>query len=171
MSRMARSRYDGVEITSKELKAQKYKIFPFTARFNYDWSTGEAVGRFLAELKEGRIIGRRCSRCGRILVPPRMFCEEDFRPTDEWIYVKDHGTIKTYSVSYLNADASRAEKPTVVAVIALDGASEGMGFLHLLEEVAPGKVEIGMRVKARWKPKAQRRGAITDIASFVPEVS
>ncbi len=128
------------------------------------------MGRFLTELKEGRIIGRKCRECGRILVPPRMFCEEDFRETDEWVYVRDTGSVKTYSISYLNADASRAKKPTVVVVIALDGASEGMGFLHLLEGVNPEDVRIGMKVKAVWLPKQQRKGAITDIRAFRPEV-
>jgi uncharacterized OB-fold protein len=100
-----------------------------------------------------------------------MFCEEDFRETDGWVEVKDHGTIKTYSISYLNADASRAKEPTVVAVVALDGASEGMGFLHFIRGVAPQNVKIGMRVKARWEPKARRKGSITDIRFFEPEVS
>lgn len=168
---MTKSRHGGVEISSEEMKTGKYNIFPYAARFDYDWSTGEAVGRFLSGLKEGKIFGRRCSKCDRILVPPRMFCEEDFRETDGWVEVKDHGTIKTYSISYLNADASRAKEPTVVAVVALDGASEGMGFLHFIRGVAPQNVKIGMRVKARWEPKARRKGSITDIRFFEPEVS
>jgi uncharacterized OB-fold protein len=166
-----RKLHAGVEISSDEMRSGKYAITPYSALFRYDWAAGEAVGRFLTELKEGRIVGRRCKECGRILVPPRMFCEEDFRETDEWVYVKDTGTVKTYSVSYLNADASRTKKPTVVAVVALDGASEGMGFLHLIQGVAPEKMRIGMRVKAVWRPKAQRRGAITDIRCFKREGS
>jgi uncharacterized OB-fold protein len=168
---LAKAQHGGVEISSGDMKAGRYNIFPYAARFDYDWATGEAVGRFLQGLKQGKIVGRKCSKCGRILVPPRMFCEEDFRETDEWVEVKDHGTIKTYSISYLNADASRAKEPKVVAVIALDGASEGMGFLHLLRGAPPRSVKIGMRVKARWKPKSRRKGSITDIRFFEPEVS
>jgi hypothetical protein len=126
------------------------------------------MSRFLEELKEGKIIARRCRRCGRIMVPPRMFCERCFRPTDEWVYVKDTGIVNTYSISYLAADASRLEEPIIVAVIELDGASEGMGILHYLGEVAPDEVDFGMRVKAVWKPPEQRIGAITDIRYFKP---
>jgi len=164
-------KHEGVEITSEEWKAQKYNITPFKALFKFSWSNGEAVGRFLSELQKGRIIGRRCAECGRVMVPPRMFCEEDFSPTDDWVYVRDTGTIKTYSVSYLNADASRAKVPTVIAVIAIDGASEGMGFLHIIRGTPPEKVRIGMKVRAKWKPRARRKGAITDIEYFEAEAT
>ncbi len=50
------------------------------------------------------------------------------KETDRWVEVKNHGTMKTYSISYLNANAGRAREPTVAAVVALDGASEGMVF-------------------------------------------
>jgi len=83
--------------------------------------------------------------------------------------VKDTGTINTYSVSYVAGDASRIEKPILVAVIELDGASKGMGILHLLGEVNDWKkIKFGMRVKAVWKPPEKRTGAITDIKYFKP---
>ena len=103
------------------------------------------------------------------MVPPRMFCELCFKPTDKWIFVKDTGTINTYSVSYLAADASRLKEPILVAVIDLDGASEGMGILHFLGEVKPDDVKFGMKVKAVWKPPEERTGAVTDIRYFKPE--
>jgi uncharacterized OB-fold protein len=53
-------------------------------------------------------------------------------------------------------------------VIDIDGASKGIGIMHLLGEVKPEEVKIGMRVKAVWKPAAERQGAITDIAYFKP---
>lgn len=102
------------------------------------------------------------------MVPPRMFCELCFKPTDEWVYVEDSGTINTYSISYLAADASRLKEPILVAVIDLDGASKGMGILHLLGEVEQDDIEFGMMVKAVWKPPEERVGAITDIRYFKP---
>jgi uncharacterized OB-fold protein len=165
---MESKEHTGVEMTSEDFRAGKYFVFPYSARFRYSWDTGEAVSRFLAELKNGKIIARKCKSCGRTLIPPRMFCERDFVPTDEWVYVKDTGTVKTYSISYLAADASRLREPIVVAVVDIDGASDGMGMLHILKGVSKDQIRIGMRVKAVWKPKAKRRGAITDIDHFEP---
>ncbi|GAH22937.1 unnamed protein product, partial [marine sediment metagenome] len=119
----------------------------------------------------GKIIARKCNKCERIMIPPRMFCELCFRATDEWVYVEDTGSINTFSISYVHWDARRikeGEKPFIPAVIEIDGASEGMGILHVLGEVDPEDVKSGMRVKAVWKPSEERTGAITDIKYFKP---
>jgi hypothetical protein len=97
-----------------------------------------------------------------------MFCEKCFRPTDEWVYLQDTGTVNTYSISYIRWDASRVPEPSIPAVIDIDGASPGMGILHLLGDVSPDDVKIGMRVRAVWKPARQRTGSVLDIRYFRP---
>lgn len=168
MKKNRRKEFGGVEISYDDLKAGRYFSIPYKAKFSYRWDTGIAITRFLLELKKGKIVGRRCNKCKRILVPPRMFCERDFVPTDEWVYVKDTGTVNTYSISYIAADASRLKKPLIVAVIDLDGASEGVGILHLIRDVKPNNVSVGIKVEAVWKPSEQRTGSITDIRYFKP---
>ena len=135
----------------------------------YAWDNGVAIGRYLAELKNGKIIGKRCKSCKRVLVPPRLFCELCWRPTDSWTYVEDTGTILTCVVSHVNWDASRVEKGKryhTPAVIELDGAGKDQAILHLIDEIEPYDLKIGMRVKAVWKTPEERIGAITDIKYF-----
>lgn len=133
---------------------------------SYAWDTGVAVGRFLAELKEGRLIARRCPGCQRVLMPPRMFCEQCFRPSTQWVYVQDTGSVNTYSVSYVRWNATPLDKPVVVAVIDIDGSNGGL--LHYLGEIEPDKVKIGMKVQAVWKSPQERVGSILDIRYFRP---
>lgn len=141
-------------------------------RLWYAWDTGEAIGRYLEELKNGRLVARRCHGCGRTLLPPRMFCERCVRPTDEWVYVADTGTVNTFSLCYVSWDVRRLRRPEIPAVIEIDGASPGMGILHVLGRVAPKAVHVGLRVRAVWKPQRERTGSITDIRFFepIPEV-
>lgn len=160
--------YPGTEMDLKDVEAGKFLHAHYETVLKYSWTSGVAISRFLDGLKEGKLWARKCNKCGRTLIPPRMYCEEDFVPTDEWVRVKDTGTVNTFSISYVNNDASRRKKPILVAVVDIDGASPGMGILHLLGEVEPRKVEVGMKVEAVWKPKRKRRGAITDIAYFRP---
>lgn len=137
----------------------------------YTWDTGVGVGQYLKGLKEGKILARECRQCQRILIPPRMFCELCFRPTDSWVQVEDSGVVNTFSICYVNWDASRlrpGEKPYLPAVIELDGASKGMGILHLLGEVEGEELYIGMKVQAVWKKEEKREGLITDIQYFKP---
>jgi uncharacterized OB-fold protein len=158
----------GTALKDEDFKKKKVIMTHWKPKAEYRWSAGVAIGHFLNQLKEGKIMGRHCDRCGRIMVPPRMFCEQCFRATDDWVEVQDTGTVNTFAISYLATDASRVKKPKIPAVIDLDGASKGMGILHLIEEVDPKKVKIGMKVKAVWKPKAKRTGDITDILYFKP---
>ena len=134
----------------------------------YAWDVGIAIGRYLEELKAGRLIGRRCDGCRRIMIPPRMFCEVCFRPTDDWVPLQDTGTVKTFSLCYITWNMKRLTDPQIPAVIDIDGASKGMGIMHMLGDIAPDAVEIGTRVQAVWKPAAERSGDITDIAYFAP---
>src|SRR5437867_7344027 len=144
--------YPGREITPEELKEGKYleTVQKFVPR--YSWAAGVAISRFLSELKKGRIVGRKCLKCQRTVVPPRMYCEQCYRPTDEWEYVRDTGTINTISISHVGTDARRLSEPIHVAVVDIDGASHGMGIPHKLGEIAPERGRIGMKDKAVWKP-------------------
>ncbi|MEM4372343.1 MAG: zinc ribbon domain-containing protein, partial [Metallosphaera sp.] len=44
----------------------------------YVYTAGPDGEKFLRGLREGKILGRKCPRCGRIYVPPRMYCEDCF---------------------------------------------------------------------------------------------
>jgi acetyl-CoA C-acetyltransferase len=135
----------------------------------YAWDAGVAVGRYLDGLREGRILGRECRGCERVLVPPRMFCERCFRGTDGWVEVEPTGVVQTYSICHVRWDMEPLAEPELPAVIAIDG-SDG-GFLHLLGEVAPEEVRVGMAVEAVWRPEAERTGSILDIAHFRPRAA
>jgi uncharacterized OB-fold protein len=160
--------WPGTGLSSKDFEAGRVLTVRHKLKADYAWDAGVAIGRYLQELKNGRLVARRCSSCERTLLPPRMFCEECFVPTDKWVFVKDTGTVNTFSICYVRWDMVRLKEPQLPAVINVDGASPGMGILHLLGEVRPEDVRIGMRVKAVWKDPGERQGAITDIKYWKP---
>jgi len=152
-----------------DIKSGKVLSVHDKPNLKYAWDNGVAIGRYLAELKNGRIIGKRCNSCKRVLVPPRMFCELCWRPTDDWEFVQDTGTILTCVVSHVNWDASRVKKGQryhTPAVIELDGAGKDQEAMLHIDEIEPYDIKIGMRVKAVWKEPEERIGAITDIKYF-----
>ena len=121
-------------------------------------------------LDRGAFVGSRCPECELTYVPSRLFCERCFRPTDEWAEVSSTGTVETFSICHVTWDMRPLDAPELPAVIRLDGASSG-GFLHMLGDVAPDDVSIGMRVSAVWKPLEERHGSILDISHFAPEAA
>jgi uncharacterized protein len=133
--------------------------------FQYSWATGVAITKFLAGLKEGKIIGVTCDDCDRIVCPPRMFCEECFNPMNTYVELPDTGKINTFSLAFIRTDASRREKAEIPVVVDLDGTNiEPSGFLHLLDEDTDhSKIQVGSKIKAVWKDESERVGDITDI--------
>jgi uncharacterized OB-fold protein len=160
--------YDTTYLRTKDFEEGKVLFEVWDPNARYAWDAGVAIGRFLQELKAGRMIATRCSGCMRVMIPPRMFCEHCFLPADAFVPLENTGTVITYSLCYVTWDMVRIKEPQIPAVIAIDGASPGMGILHLMGEVDPEAVQIGMKVEAVWKPAEERSGSITDIAYFKP---
>jgi len=160
--------YPGTPLKERDFTEGKVLYNWWVPKADYAWDAGVAIGKFLAGLKEGKILGITCPQCGRILVPPRMVCSDCFVPTDHWVEVRHTGTVRMFSITYVTWDMQRLEKPLIPAVIELDGITPGMGFMHLLDEVDRDDVHIGLRVEAVWRPAEERTAAITDILYFRP---
>lgn len=161
----------GTALSEQDIQSGKIFMTEDSLDCAYAWDTGVAINRYLSELKKGKIIATNCNKCNRTMLPPRLFCELCFVTSNNWVHVQDTGTVNTFSICYVNWDASRikeGEDPYLPAVIEIDGATAGMGIMHLLGEVEPDQIKIGMKVKAVWKEEAERTGSITDIKYFKP---
>jgi uncharacterized OB-fold protein len=148
-----------------------FKDFP---KFAYQWATGVAITRFFSGMKKGKIIGSFCDDCNKTMTPPLMFCYECYNPMVKYVEISDVGIINTFSIAYINTDATRREKPELPIVVDFDDTKNSTntpsGFLHILDENTPlEKIKVGARVKAVWKDPNERIGDITDIKYFVLE--
>jgi uncharacterized OB-fold protein len=159
--------WPGTAIHEEDLKTNKVLFTEWKPNLKYAWDAGIGYGKYFSALKEGKIIGTKCNKCRRVLLPARVFCEICFRTVDDWIQLKDTGVVNTFSIAYTDTMANRIKEPKLPALIEIDG-SGGVAIMHLLGEVDPKKIKIGMKVKAVWKPEQQREGAITDIKYWKP---
>ena len=160
--------YPGTPLSEKDFAERKVLFVHDELHAEFAWDTGRAIGKYLAGLKEGIIYGIRCRTCRKVVVPPRSVCEWCFRPMDEFVPLKDTGTVNTFSLCYVTWDVQRIQDPEIPAVIEIDGASPLHGIMHKLAEVSPDEVHVGMHVQAVWKPVEERSGSITDIRYFKP---
>lgn len=160
--------FPGTPLSEKDFEAGEILFRHDQMNGHFAWDTGIGIGQYLAGLKQGVILGARCRRCRKVVVPPRVVCEWCFRPMDEFVPLRATGTVNTYSLCYVTWDMQRIQVPELPAVIEIDGASPLRGIMHKLGEVDPEQVRIGMRVQAVWKPPERREGAITDILYFKP---
>lgn len=128
----------------------------------YSWWAGETASKFLISLRDDqKILGSKCSKCGRVYVPPRKNCGRCFVDIDEWVNIADEGIIESYTVVHTTNPVQPVKTPFAYALIKLDGAD--VSFLHIIKKDLD-KLKKGLRVKAKFSP--ERKGAITDIDSF-----
>lgn len=91
----------------------------------YRHALGATTSAFLQGLSEGRILGRRCDSCERILVPARSFCDRCHVATGQWFEVGTEGVCEMFTVVH-EAFRGLPEPPYALAYVTLDGADTAL---------------------------------------------
>jgi uncharacterized protein len=131
----------------------------------YRHSADEVTATFFRTLRdEARLLGIRCPRCERVLVPPRAFCDRDFIRTEGFVELGDGGTIELFTIVYQPVKGL-PEPPYVVAYVRPDGADTAianfLGGLDLSDrEAALQRLRIGARARIEFRP--ERVGRMAD---------
>jgi uncharacterized OB-fold protein len=132
----------------------------------YKYHAGPVATRFYDALeKERRILGLRCPSCRTVYMPPRGTCGRCFCEMDDWVELRPEGEVTSYTVVHYEEPGLQPMKPPFAyALIKLDGADTA--FIHLLGEVDPAAIRIGMRVTAEFA--GEKPGNILAIRYFKP---
>lgn len=135
-------------------------------RLEYTITAGRAPSRFLRGLAQRRILAQRCPECEKVYVPPRGACPTCGVPTDEEVELPHTGTVTTFCVVNIPFAGQTVEIPYVCASVLLDGAN--IALFHLIQEVPPDQVRMGMRVEAVWAPPEEMGPTLESIRYFRP---
>jgi uncharacterized OB-fold protein len=132
--------------------------------FPYKHSAGEAIGRFLAGLKEQKKIwGQRVAGQG-VVVPPLGYSEIDGSAAAEWVEVESTGTVTAVALVQEPIDRLHPfTSPFAFVLVRLDGADTSLA--HVVKDGIE-RLKVGSRVEAVWASDEERKGTIFDIACF-----
>jgi len=143
-------------------------VFPWQLAIPNTYPAGVVGSKFLIEMRDNKKIkGIKCPECNQVYVPPRSTCKYCFGELSELVDVSDKGTLITYAVAHEPNPVQPVEgSPVIYGIVQLDGADTG--FVHMLGEVDPEQLKIGLKVKAVFKVKKERVASILDIKYFKP---
>ena len=150
----------------REPPTEPVKYVDTTLHLPYHYVAGDHRARYLRALKDKLILGSRCSKTGKVFVPPIVSSPESFAPCEELVEVADRGVITTFCIVNIPVIGRDVDLPYVAASVALDGAD--ISIFALIQECKADQVRMGMRVEAVWKPDGERTGDHTDILHFRP---
>jgi len=146
------------------MRRDNYIQVPARWEIPFVLDVGETTSRFLTELRDNaRIMATKCPQCGRILLPPRSFCERCFVPMNEWVELEPKGTLEAFTiVSKEYSFSGMPQPPYVLCLVKLGKASTAIPQLLLGVDLSDPKktaqdLKVGMPVRAVFKDKREAR--------------
>ncbi len=122
----------------------------------YHYTAGVAGERFLRALRNGKLVGGRCTRCGLTFIPPKIYCVKCFGRVERLVDVPLLGRVGATT----SGDGRRRAG---FVFVTFDGVVGG-----LVHRALGRPPKIGARVRVRFRRKSERKGSILDIAGFEP---
>ena len=135
------------------------------AEFNF-W-VGIVMDKFYDGLQEKKFIGTKCSKCGKVFLPPRNRCGDCFAKAEDFIELPETGILKNFTVTSYKISERKSrnvKKDQIVGLVQIDGADTAM--IVPVININPEDLKIGMKLKVVWAKRI--KGHPNDIAGFEP---
>ena len=133
---------------------------------DYAFTPGVAQSRFLRGLAQGKFLGQRCPKCGKVYVPSRGSCPTDGVATTEEVELGNTGTVTTYCVVNVPFAGQSIEIPYICGQILLDGSN--LSFMGLIQEIPTDEIRMGLRVEAVWVNPEDLGPTLASVKYFRP---
>jgi uncharacterized OB-fold protein len=99
--------------------------------------TIEQFYKFLAQRK---LMAGKCTRCGKIHLPPRTLCDKCYSQQFTWMEIQGKGKLLTYSVIHIAPQQFQQLAPYTVGIIELENGLKLPGMIT----VTPDQLHIDM---------------------------
>ena len=122
---------------------------------HYEYTAGVVGEKFLRGLMDGRILAAYCPNCDRAALPARMYCVDCYGQTTKLVAAGPVGLVKAVTRA-----VGEEDETSVFAFIEFPKVKGGI--VHKLI----GNARRGSKVTAKFKPRRERTGAISDVLGF-----
>jgi len=103
----------------------------------------DLMAKFTEALKEGKLMGTKCNKCGERHLPPRAQCRCGSNQMD-WYEAPTRGKLFTYTIVTFPPDSMSKHAPYIVAVAELE---DGTRLLAHITGVTPTTLKVGLPVQ------------------------
>jgi uncharacterized OB-fold protein len=100
--------------------------------------------KFWYGLKEGKVYGTKCLKCGELNFPPAADCANCYSSEVEWVELSNEAEIETYTYIVVRPSSFQNYKPYTVAIGKL---KEGVRVLAWLTGLKLSEIKTGIKVK------------------------
>jgi uncharacterized OB-fold protein len=100
--------------------------------------TIEQLCKFMGE---GKLMGGKCRKCGKIHFPPRPLCDQCLSKEFEWTQIPTEGKLLTYTIIHIAPAQFQSMAPYAMGIIRLDN---GLKIPGMIKDAPLDKIRIGM---------------------------
>lgn len=116
----------------------------FTRFGEVGFNPATKVSRFIDFLREGRLMGTRCTRCGTAYLPPRMDCPRCLNDgAVEWMEADREGELESYTTIHAAPTGFGSRAPYTLGVVRLGNGR----LLAPIEGLNEKDIRVGMRLR------------------------
>jgi len=105
------------------------------------------VSHFAQELREDRIVGTKCKKCGETYFPPRADCTNCMSNEMEWRNYNGKGKLATFTTIHAAPTGFDDMAPYTIGVLDLDEGGRLLAWVDK-DNVKEEELKIGMELKA-----------------------
>ena len=101
------------------------------------------IEQFYRHINQGRLLGGKCTKCGKVHLPPRLLCEDCYSKDFEWTEIPSTGRLVTYTIIHIAPTQFQSMAPYAVGIVEL---ANGLRVPGMIKSVALEHIKIGMQL-------------------------
>ena len=101
------------------------------------------IEQFYKFLAHGKLMAGKCTRCGKIHLPPRPLCDNCFSQEFKWMEMSGMGKLLTYTVIHIAPPQFQAMAPYAVGIVQLE---KGLKIPGMISGATHEQLKIGMEL-------------------------
>lgn len=102
------------------------------------------IEQFYKHLAQGKLMAGKCTRCGKIHLPPRPLCDNCYSQEFTWTQISGKGKLLTYTVIHIAPQQFQTLAPYAVGIVELDNNLKIPG---IITGATHDQLHIGMTLK------------------------
>jgi len=99
------------------------------------------IEQFYKHINQGKFLGGKCRKCGKVHLPPRPLCDSCFSKEFEWTEIPTKGKLLTYTVIHIAPTQFQSMAPYAMGIVQLE---DGLRIPGMIRGVPLEQIRIGM---------------------------
>jgi uncharacterized OB-fold protein len=103
---------------------------------------------FYKFVKEKKLMGAQCNKCGQIILPPRPMCPKCLSKDLKWTESPLKGKLLTYTVIHVSPQQFQSIAPYAVGIVELENGAHLPG---MIKGIPTDQIKVGMSLTVNFE--------------------